>query len=345
MATSMLELSMNTRSPARESHPLDQAPIEMNTLEPRGAGSALAASRGTDIPAWNMSPKKEWTAIAVCCACLFLAGWNDATTGPLLPAIQSHYRINFTVVSMLFVSTFGGFISAAIINGLSLQDAQANGFVAALPNNTSAKMGILHGIYGAGAFVAPLVATQFSQLPRWSFHYLTSLGVSVVNAVIVVAVFKLRSLDEILGIQVTRTDPNTPTAANNTNKYREIFTSRAVQLMAFFIWFYVGVEVTIGGWFVTFVIQERGGGSSAGYISSGFFGGLMLGRVALIWVNEKLGERRVIYLYSLLVVGLELTIWFVPNIIGNGIAVSLSGLPLGYAPVVRGTRRILIAEM
>lgn len=60
------------------------------------------------------------------------------------------------------------------------------------------------------------------------------------------------------------------------------------------------------GWIVTFIEQKRGGGTSAGYISSGFFGGelcserqrsaadyyrcfvgLMLGRVVLIWLNRK----------------------------------------------------------
>ena len=51
------------------------------------------------------------------------------------------------------------------------------------------------------------------------------------------------------------------------------------------------------GWIVTFMINERGGGASAGYISSGFFAGLALGRVALLWVNKKLGERNAIFLY------------------------------------------------
>ena len=51
------------------------------------------------------------------------------------------------------------------------------------------------------------------------------------------------------------------------------------------------------GWIVTFMINERGGDSSAGYISSGFFAGLALGRVTLLWVNKKLGKRNAIFLY------------------------------------------------
>ncbi|CAE7149286.1 unnamed protein product [Rhizoctonia solani] len=361
-------------SPSRR-HPRDQEALEMNVLGGKSVDS-VSASLGPEIPAWTMSTKKEWVAIMACCWCLFLAGWNDATTGPLLPTIQAHYGVNFTVVSMLFVSNCVGFVSAAVINihltdrlgfgkvillgaalqvlaysilapalpfpvmcvayaingfGIALQDAQANGFVAELPNNASAKMGLLHAVYGAGAFIAPLVATQFAQLPRWSFHYLTSLGVSVANALVLLVVFKLRRQHEIMGLP----DPNIAHSHSEThtpgssNKYKEIFSSRAVQLMAFFIWVYVGVEVTIGGWIVTFVIEERGGGPSAGYISSGFFGGLMLGRVVLLWVNEKIGERRVVYVYTLLCIGLELVIWLVPNLIGNAVAVSIVGMLLG----------------
>lgn len=42
------------------------------------------------------------------------------------------------------------------------------------------KLSILHAIYGVGALCSPLVATQFSQLPHWSYHYLASLGVALI---------------------------------------------------------------------------------------------------------------------------------------------------------------------
>lgn len=120
-------------------------------------------------------------------------------------------------------------------------------------------------------------------------------------------------------------------------------SQRAVHILAFFILVYVGVEVTIGGWIVTFIIQVRDGGPSSGYISAGFFGGLMTGRVALLWVNQKIGERRVLYLYSLLAIGLELVVWLVPSLIGNGVAVSIVGMLLGpiYPIVMNQSSRIL----
>ena len=77
------------------------------------------------------------------------------------------------------------------------------------------------------------------------------------------------------------------------NKYRQIFGLKTVHLLSIWSLIYVGVEVTLGGkffftnrnsstrsdargmsgWIVTFIEQKRGGDASAGYISSGFFGG------------------------------------------------------------------------
>jgi fucose permease len=83
--------------------------------------------------------------------------------------------------------------------------------------------------------------------------------------------------------------PNESTDTNtvvNKNKFRQLFKLKAVHLLAAFAVVYIGIEVTIGGWIVTYIIEERGGGHSAGYISSGFFGGLMLGRLCLMWLNK-----------------------------------------------------------
>lgn len=48
---------------------------------------------------------------------------------------------------------------------------------------------------GAGALVAPLVSTQFAQMPRWSFHYLTSLGIALSNTIMLIAVFRFKTQD------------------------------------------------------------------------------------------------------------------------------------------------------
>ncbi|KAK1223948.1 hypothetical protein PQX77_013169 [Marasmius sp. AFHP31] len=328
---------------------------------------------------------------------MFLAGWNDGTTGPLLPRIQEVYHVNDTIVSLIFIFACVGFVSGACLNvplsdkygfgkalvlgsalqtvayalqsanlpfpvfvmaytingvGLSIQDAQANGFVASLRENTETKMGLLHAAYGVGAFAAPLASTQFSQLKHWSFHYLCSLGIAFINTMLVLVIFKLKNQDGeasfttlhlILAIndgfpthlyfadclvEIGQTAGEKDQGSKH-GTFRQILTHRNVHLMAFFILVYVGVEVTIGGWIVTFLIRERSGGPDAGYISSGFFGGLTVGRVALLWINTLLGERNAMFVYAALSIGLELVVWLVPSLVGGAVAISIVGFLLG----------------
>ncbi|CAE6496668.1 unnamed protein product, partial [Rhizoctonia solani] len=72
----------------------DQEAVEMDTIEgeldSKSISTSTAGALEMPVPAWTMSPKKEWAAIATCFGCLFMTGWNDATTGPLLPTIQAH---------------------------------------------------------------------------------------------------------------------------------------------------------------------------------------------------------------------------------------------------------------
>lgn len=87
------------------------------------------------------------------------------------------------------------------------------------------------------------------------------------------------------------------------NLYSQIMGLKVVHLLAFFALAYVGVEFTLAGmssicsfsavliyfdlgWIVTFIIDKRHGGPSSGYISSGFFAGMTLGRVGLLWLNK-----------------------------------------------------------
>ncbi|QRV85561.1 major facilitator superfamily transporter [Ceratobasidium sp. AG-Ba] len=344
-----------------------QDEIEMNAM---GTGRNTEPSINSENIEPEINARKEWFAIAACCWCLFLNGWNDAAIGTILPAIRNHYDLSFTVISLLFVFGCVGSISAAVLNvylndrlgfgrvmlfgalcqvlaysilvpafpfpvmclayvingfGMGLQDYQANGFVAALPYNTSAKMGLLHSGYGAGAFIAPMVSTRLLQYYRWSFLYLAPLSMAAIDAVVLFTVFRFHTQEELLGpVQI---DPSE--AASNQRKYHRIFRSWPVQLFALFSLLYVGTETTIGGWIVTFVVEERGLGQSAGLISSGFFGGLMVGRIILLWLNARIGERIVVYFYIALMIGLELTVWLLPNVIGNAVAISLVGILMG----------------
>ncbi|KAJ7496508.1 MFS general substrate transporter [Mycena latifolia] len=223
---------------------------------------------------------------------------------------------------------FPVFVLASVINGagLAIQDAQTNGYVASIAENSATKMGFVQAAYGAGALIAPLVSTQFAQQRHWSFHYLVSLGITALNTVFLAVVFRAKAQDDCLAQIGQEPGEKGP---NDESHLRQIVSIKAVHLLALFLFVYVGVEVTIGGWIVSFIINVRGGGPSAGYVSVGFFGGLTLGRVILLPVNKTIGERRVVYIYGLIAIAFELVVWLVPSIVGDAIAVSLVGLVMG----------------
>ncbi|KAM0791850.1 hypothetical protein ACM66B_004107 [Microbotryomycetes sp. NB124-2] len=110
---------------------------------------------------------------------------------------------------------------------------------------------------------------------------------------------------------------------------RRTLSSRTVWVCAVFILVYVGSEVSIGGWIITFLIENRDGGPSAGYVATGFWAGLTIGRAISTPLNNWVGEKRVLFIYLGVAIGLELAIWFANTLVGNAVAVGLVGLIIG----------------
>ncbi|KAF8306093.1 MFS general substrate transporter [Clavulina sp. PMI_390] len=228
------------------------------------------------------------------------------------------------------------------INGFGegLFEAQTNGLVALLPTNPNAKLSFMHGLYGVGAFASPLIATQFSNMPtNWHRYYLVSLGLGLAALGILLWVTRLKHQDALLHEIGVHPEEDT----NRAPLIRQVMELKIVHIMAAFILFYVGMEVTVGGWTVTFMQRTRGAGSGAGYVSSGFFGGVAVGRMGLIWVNRKVGLQRVIYIYSLAAIALELTVWFVPSLYENAVAVAFVGVVIGpFYPIAMRVTSVLV---
>jgi fucose permease len=62
-----------------------------------------------------------------------------------------------------------------------------------------------------------------------------------------------------------------------------------------------------------------------GYVPAGFYGGGFLGRLLLAEPTHRFGERRMIFIYIVLCLALELVFWLVPDIITEAVAISLLG--------------------
>ena len=61
--------------------------------------------------------------------------------------------------------------------------------------NSSTRMGVIHACFGLGALTAPLVATQFSNMPHWSFHYLVSMAGALINVIYLALAFRLQNIN------------------------------------------------------------------------------------------------------------------------------------------------------
>lgn len=61
---------------------------------------------------------------------------------------------------------------------------------------------------------------------------------------------------------------------------------------------------------VEYLVRVREGDlAGMGYVPAGFYGGGFLGRLLLAEPTHRFGERRMIFLYALLCVGLQLVFW------------------------------------
>ncbi|GAA6052974.1 hypothetical protein JCM3770_001157 [Rhodotorula araucariae] len=360
-----------------------------------------------------------------CHVSLVIAGWADASSGPLIPYIQDHYKISYTVVSMLFVGQCVGFVAAGFMSswlstrlglgkvialgalvqaigyiflipafpfgampvfyaisgwGMALQDAQANVFVATLPN-AERKLSWLHAAYGFGAAVCPLAATAFASSGiLFARFYAISLGLAALNCALLVYAFRLNyDVDTSDPVERTFEAPGVPPITDNTEgielserrnstaassavdkvpvvdeeegavqqpnlttrfaqrKHKAVqkslllqaLTQRATFFSAIFLMLYVGSEVSMGGWIVTFLLTSRNGGNDVGYVATGFWLGLALGRLLLAPLNTRIGEKRVIYGYVGIALALELVIWLRDDLVANAVVVGIIGLLIG----------------
>lgn len=111
---------------------------------------------------------------------------------------------------------------------------------------------------------------------------------------------------------------------------RVALKNKVTWLCSLFFFTYMGIEVGLGGWIVTFMLRvRRASRYASGNSGTGFWAGMAAGRVALGFVTERFGERLCVSIYLVLCIALHLVFWLVPEFLVSAIAVAFLGFFLG----------------
>ncbi|KAI0638434.1 MFS general substrate transporter [Trametes polyzona] len=195
--------------------------------------------------------------------------------------------------------------------------------------------GILHGIYGLGAFASPLVATAMvTHGVPFHFFYTTNVAMNIpVFALAWLAFRNLHALPQPPSERQSAEGASHPTGG----VLRATLRSRAVWTLAVFLMLYVGAEESIGGWIVSYILEVRKGSpEGASWVASCFYLGLALGRIFLPPLNMLMGERRAVVIYIIVAIGLECVAWFVPVLASTAVCTALVGVAIStfYAAAI-----------
>jgi len=276
-----------------------------------------------------------------------LIGANDGALGVLIPSMRQYYSIDKATIGLLFLFQTIGYLLAAFNSGLLVEklgnrrflvlgvtsfllgvialslmlpfmiilimmlplgfgiaiiDAGLNTYIASRPRN-AALLNYLHAFYGTGALLGPVIAsTILSIRGGWNSIYLVWIGMSLVLLIGFKLIFKPQNISQ--PEEVTKTKSNVLVSA---------LKLPTVWVAALFLLIYVGAEVSLGSWSYSFLTEERHASILlAGWMVSGYWLGLTLGRLALARVTLRVGSARVIQGCLVGVVIGVLLVWLVP---------------------------------
>ncbi|KAK8078394.1 hypothetical protein PG996_004564 [Apiospora saccharicola] len=373
-------MALSSQQPSPDGQPAS------TSQDPEKAGAAADSARDDGssqavpshaVEKWN-EPRINIYRLLVTNYSFVIMGMSDACIGPLIPYIEEYYHISYTLVSLLFLTSFVGYLVAALSNNLvhhhlgqrgvaliapsarilgyilmcmhlpfpalpvfmmlpgfgsGLEDSAWNAWIG---NMASANelLGFLHGSYGLGATVGPLVSTAMvvrGGLPWYAYFYLM-IGLASLELVLTTTVFWGATAARYRA-KATR-GGSAGTASDGSGKKRT--TTRAVMrepitwLLSVFLLGYVGAENALGGWIVTFMLDVRHAAPfDAGLTVTFFWLGLAVGRVTMGFLTGQIGEKRAIATYLILAIALQTLYWLIPSFAASAVFVSFEGFFLG----------------
>ncbi len=231
------------------------------------------------------------------------------------------------VVAGLYTATRPSFVALVLVQlltgyGTGLMESVLNAYLAALPRAT-VLINRLHAFFGVGALLGPLLGTRMLAFTSWPMVALALVGFSLPLLAAVAVTYPRRSADPVLAstgaASTAAASAATASAAEGDGQRGALLITtlrqRGILLGATLLAVYVGIELGLGNWGFSYLVEARGVSDVvAGYTVSGYWLGLTLGRFLISPIVTRLGFTAIHLMYLCVTgVGLSVTLtWLLP---------------------------------
>ncbi|CAE6407754.1 unnamed protein product [Rhizoctonia solani] len=332
---------------------------------------SLAARHRRYFPVFSSHISKVKTGISLSqgrCGVLFFGGLSQAIYFTIaaskapFPAMVVGFGFSGIGISLLS-GQYNAFVAAQKSAGRYL--GWLHGFYGSSPSPAVCEMILIvyrDEFVGVGAFASPLVGqTLLARGWEWPRFFIISVCLGCINTVLILYTFHTTQQEfqeeKAKAIELLRHEPEDIELEERGNDGGETATSRAsvqrsrsrstgersamrmtlaspiVWIFAIFLCTYTGSETTTGGWIVSFLLKERNADpDTVGYVASGFWGGLAVGRLLLGQMSPYIGlkrEKHLVHIYIGVALLMTILVWKVPSFVGNAFCTAIVGFVLG----------------
>jgi fucose permease len=200
---------------------------------------------------------------------------------------------------------FAAFVLVQLVAGfgVGVLESALNVYLAALPGATT-RLNRLHAFFGVGALIGPVLAARIVAVSSWRVVWLVMALACVPLVAGFLAAYPGRAFEPAADrVRDPAGDPAGDPIGDPAGRglLRATLREPGVLLGAAMLAVYVGVEISVGNWGFSYLVQARALSSSlAGYAVSGYWLGLTVGRFVISPVAAKAGMTTAGMMYGCL---------------------------------------------